>query len=89
MSYDLGIAVIVPVTEQNVIFQTTLFTAGMLSRRGSGRAAEQCDEFAPPHFDQSGHSVVGSIILRTSVILLAGKPLIFACLRMISSSLAR
>ena len=34
-------------------------------------------------------SVVGSIILRTSVILVAGKPLISACLRMMASSLAR
>jgi hypothetical protein len=34
-------------------------------------------------------SVVGSIILRISVILVAGKPLISACFRMMSSSLAR
>jgi hypothetical protein len=34
-------------------------------------------------------SVVGSIIFRTSVTLLAGNPLISACFRMISSSLAR
>jgi hypothetical protein len=34
-------------------------------------------------------SVVGSIILRTSVILVAGKPLISACLRMMASSFAR
>ena len=34
-------------------------------------------------------SVVGSIILRTSVILVAGKPLCFACSLMISSSFAR
>ena len=34
-------------------------------------------------------SVVGSIIFRTSVILVAGKPLISACLRMIASSFAR
>jgi len=33
--------------------------------------------------------VVGSIIVFTAVILLAGKPLISACLRMIASSLAR
>jgi len=37
----------------------------------------------------SAFSVVGSIILRTSVILVAGKPLISACLWMIASSLAR
>ena len=30
--------------------------------------------------DQSGLSVVGSIIFRTSVIFVAGKPLISACL---------
>src|SRR5262249_60479394 len=42
-----------------------------------------------PSFDQSDRSVVGSIVLRTSVILVAGKPLISACLRMMSSSLAR
>ena len=34
-------------------------------------------------------AVVGSIIFFTSVILVAGKPLISACLRMIASSLAR
>ena len=34
-------------------------------------------------------SVVGSIILRISVILVAGKPLISACFLMMSSSLAR
>ena len=34
-------------------------------------------------------TVVGSIIFRTSVTLVAGKPLISACLRMMSSSLAR
>jgi hypothetical protein len=33
--------------------------------------------------------VVGSIIVFTAVILVAGKPLISACLRMIASSLAR
>jgi hypothetical protein len=46
----------------------------------------------PPFFttaaDQSD-AVVGSIIFRTSVILVAGKPLIAACSRMIHSSLAR
>ena len=41
------------------------------------------------HYETAGCSVVGSIILRTSVILVAGKPLISACLRMMSSSLAR
>jgi len=34
-------------------------------------------------------AVVGSIIFFTSVILVAGKPLISACLRMMASSLAR
>ena len=34
-------------------------------------------------------SVVGSIIFFTSVIFVAGKPLISACLRMMASSLAR
>lgn len=34
-------------------------------------------------------SVVGSIIFRTRVMLVAGKPLISACLRIVSSSLAR
>jgi len=37
----------------------------------------------------SARSVVGSIILRTSVIFVAGKPLISACLWMSASSLAR
>jgi hypothetical protein len=34
-------------------------------------------------------AVVGSIIFFTSVIFVAGKPLISACLRMMASSLAR
>ena len=38
---------------------------------------------------QLARSVVGSIVLATSVILVAGKPLISACLRMIASSWAR
>ena len=38
---------------------------------------------------QSGALVVGSIIFLTGVSLVAGKPLISACLRMIASSLAR
>jgi hypothetical protein len=50
---------------------------------------KQRDELAPRLSDQSDRSVVGSIILRTSVILVAGKPLISACLRIMSSSLAR
>ena len=39
--------------------------------------------------DGQPRSVVGSMIFRTSVILVAGKPLISACRRMTSSSLAR
>lgn len=39
--------------------------------------------------DQPALSVVGSIILRTSVIFVAGKPLISACFRMMPLSLAR
>jgi hypothetical protein len=42
---------------------------------------------APPSPHEA--AVVGSIIFFTSVILVAGKPLISACLRMIDSSLAR
>jgi hypothetical protein len=42
---------------------------------------------APPSPHEA--AVVGSIIFFTSVILVAGKPLISACLRMIASSLAR
>jgi hypothetical protein len=36
-----------------------------------------------------GAAVVGSIIFLTSVIFVAGKPLISACFRMMASSLAR
>src|SRR5262249_45058894 len=50
MSYSLGIAIVVLVAEQNVILQTSLFTAGMLrSQQPRRRAAEQPDEIAPPH----------------------------------------
>src|SRR6266513_945799 len=48
MSYSLGIAIVVLVAEQNVIVQTSLFTAGMLrSQQPRRRAAEQSDELAP------------------------------------------
>ena len=49
--------------------------------------ADPMDEF----FDISSWltAIVGSIILRTSVILVAGKPLCLACSLMISSSFAR
>jgi len=41
MSYSLGIAIVVLVAEQNVILQTSLFTAGMLrSQQPRRRAAE-------------------------------------------------
>jgi len=47
MSYSLGIAIVVLVAEQNVILQTSLFTAGMLrSQQPRRRAAEQRDELA-------------------------------------------
>src|SRR5438105_492434 len=50
MSYSHGIAIVVLVAEQNVILQTSLFTAGMLrSQQPRRRAAEQRDERAPFH----------------------------------------
>src|SRR6266487_3192506 len=46
MSYSLGIAIAVLVAEQNVILQTSLFTAGMLrSQQPRRRAAEQAVDF--------------------------------------------
>jgi hypothetical protein len=46
MSYSLGIAIVVLVAEQNVILQTSLFTAGMLrSQQPRRRAAEQAVDF--------------------------------------------
>jgi hypothetical protein len=46
-------------------------------------------DHALPIWEDHDAAVVGSIILLTSVIFVAGKPLISACLRMIASSLAR
>src|SRR5262249_29979020 len=57
------------------------FDAFTKTERGCGR----CPSSLPTH----PAAVVGSIILRTSVIFVAGKPLISACLRMMASSLAR
>ena len=42
-----------------------------------------------PTYGDYPFAVVGSIVLRISVIFVAGKPLISACLRMMPSSLAR
>jgi len=52
--------------------------------RSASRSTQNSDAAAQP-----ACSVVGSIILRTSVILVAGKPLISARFLMMSSSLAR
>jgi hypothetical protein len=52
-------------------------------KAGFGRLAAR----SPPGIQAT--AVVGSIIVFTAVILVAGKPLISACLRMIASSLAR
>lgn len=52
----------------------------------------QCTDTAIPYSESlEAHpaAVVGSIIFLTSVIFVAGKPLISACLRMIASSFAR
>ena|SRR5438132_1278752 len=42
MSYSLGIAIVVLVAEQNVILQTSLFTAGMLRSQQPRRRAAGC-----------------------------------------------
>src|SRR5262245_24160111 len=57
----------------------------------SRRACDMTSAFAVCAEAREFHaaSVVGSIIFLTSVILVAGKPLTSACLRMMASSLAR
>src|ERR1700732_2324412 len=56
---------------------------------GSSLSSLHAPMLISPEVLYAAFSVVGSIILRTSVILVAGKPLISACLRMIASSWAR
>jgi hypothetical protein len=56
-------------------------------RRSGPRGLFRSPEGLWPHDPHA--AVVGSIIFLTSVILVAGKPLISACLRMTASSLAR
>ncbi len=68
-------------------------------KRGRGNCTRRCAIRSLPRkrgrvgmgadADQPACSVVGSIILRISVILVAGKPLISACFLMIASSFAR
>ena len=50
MSYSLGIAIVVLVAEQNVILQTSSFTAGMLrSQQPRRRTADERNELASLH----------------------------------------
>src|SRR5437763_13410987 len=79
MSYSLGIAIVVLVAEQNVILQTSLFTAGMLrSQQPRRRAAEQRDELA------SLHSITSSA--RAMSVSGIWRPSALAVLRLIASS---
>ena len=64
-----------------------IFRTGTTNRLGSGSSNSFGNEIG--RCGQGACSVVGSIILRTSVILVAGKPLTSACFFMIASSLAR
>ena len=66
-----------PVTQGAALIEAIYLSVGIFAPTVSIRS--------PVH----AASVVGSIIFRTSVILVAGKPLISACRRMMSSSLAR
>src|SRR5947209_1731254 len=79
MSYSLGIAIVVLVAEQNVILQTSLFTAGMLrSQQPRRRAAAQRDELA------SLHSITSSA--RAMSVSGIWRPSALAVLRLIASS---